>query len=177
MFRDLAARIAAGAAVVLLSAACTSVTDGSPTAQTDVGPGPTPGPSGDAVGMLQQHWMQFDSDLGDAVLAYKNQHPSPILIKDQPEYDAWQSTLPAKMQPDAEGITLDEQVAVAGYYNKCMEVSSIQNLGDGKIEFDVSIPPEDEGTMCGASPMHVELWIVDLDELGVDDPDDILLKG
>lgn len=146
-------RVAASTAAILLTGACGS----------NAGP----------VGELHQAWHQAD----DPVVEYVGSHASPILIRDQSEFDAWQQTLPAPMQSDVEDITLDEQVAVVGYYGKCKQVSSIQHLGDGELRFDVSIPPEDEGIDCAWSPLNVELWIIGLDELGVDDPGDILLEG
>ncbi|WP_134322070.1 hypothetical protein [Cumulibacter soli] len=152
----------------LTIAGCDSVVPGSPTGSQPS----TSAPYHDlAVGELVQTWTQFDDDLNTAVLDYTSEHAPRILLRDQDEYDAWADDIPDEMAVAAEDITLADQVAIVGYYTKCMEQSAVFHLGGGELRYDVWTAPEDEGTLCDASPLHVELWVIDLEDLDVDAAD------
>ncbi|MFV0533446.1 MAG: hypothetical protein ACK5MR_07325 [Cumulibacter sp.] len=149
-------------------AGCDFVVPGSPTGSQSS----TSAPYDDlAVGDLVQTWTQFDDDMNDAVLDYTSAHAPRLLLHDQDEYDAWVDDIPTEMAAAAEDITLDDQVAIVGYYSKCMEQSGVFHLGGGELRYDVWIVPEDEGTLCEAAPQHVELWVIDLEDLDVDAAD------
>lgn len=100
---------------------------------------------------------------------------STVLVTTDAERDAWIDGLPDAVEPDevarVEHVDLAEELLVIGGYPRCMEHSRVEVDGEtGEVRFVVYVPHEDEGTVCGWSPMTIDVWAVPLEELGGRDP-------
>ncbi|WP_106850049.1 hypothetical protein [Blastococcus sp. Marseille-P5729] len=177
------------AAVTAFGAGCNETTGGagspSPDSSSSSGPGSsseagpsTSGQQGDPVGKLVFNETEGSSN-GDAVRAYAESSPDPMLLRSAEELTAWRSGLPGELGDDASVVSapslMDDAVAVAASYPKCMETSAVMAHDGGKISFEVWVPEEHKNTACSWSPVELELWIVELDELGADSPEDVEL--
>lgn len=163
--------VTAAIGLTLLVTGCERSVDGTP----DQSPGPSSpsSTSSDLVGYRKITWNESQGP-AEALKQYDATHDD-LLLRTPDEYEQWRVVLLAPMNIDAEGVTLTDQVAVVGSYHKCMESSGVRDLGDGKIRFDVWVPPGKKGTACAWSPLQVEVWIVGLDELKVSSADDVEL--
>jgi len=106
--------------------------------------------------------------------------PSPVLFASTDEWEGWYGSL-ADEQRNALGLfefpSFDGSVAVMGMYGSCMEQSRILHYGGGDIEFNVYVPEADRNTACYWSPHVLEVHEVDLEDLGVDGPENVTLRS
>lgn len=138
-------------------AGCNETTTGVGSPSSDVGSSSAAGPStsgqdGTPVGSLVFDESESGSD-GEDVRAYADANPDPLLLGSAEELSAWRIGLPGELPGDASLASavslMDDAVAVAASYPRCMETSAVMLHADGEITFEVWIPEEKQNTVCG----------------------------
>lgn len=117
------------------------------------------------VGRVLVAWDEAQDDLEE----FDGQPPTQLLATEQ-EWEDWAASLPAAMQEAnaaaLEAVTMDDSVLLVAVWNRCTEVGSVVDEGDGAVRFVVHDPEPD--TLCAWSPMQVQVWDLPLSELGVE---------
>lgn len=157
-------------ALLALTTACTTTTDGAGTPPSSAGPSSSP--QSPTVGAMHHSWSEADTD---TVRDYDDATEDVVLVRTPQELQAWAAGLPSEMREGFTAPNLSGAVAVVGNYPKCMESSAVRSPAAAQVRFDVWIAPEDQGTACAWSPLQVEVYVVQLDEIDADSPEGVEL--
>lgn len=127
-----------------------------------------------SVGNRVLHWDQIRDNI-----PYEDmQVESGIVLADKAQWDAWSATLPDSMttwhQSGLDAVQLGDAVAVVVSYWQCAYTSELRHAGDGALEHRLI---EEELTACEVEWQVVEVWQVQLEDLGVDADQVVLLQG
>lgn len=118
--------------------------------------------------------------VGERILAWEDlDRPAAVgvevgeaLVTDQTSWEGWVAGLPADLtQPrarDIEQVRVEGSVLVAAAWSSCESTSSLVERGPGRLDLVV-----ERNRDCEADTTTVEVWQVELDELGVDRPDEV----
>ncbi|GAB3817459.1 hypothetical protein GCM10028820_18450 [Tessaracoccus terricola] len=122
----------------------------------------TPGPT---VGRVVVAWDEAQHELEE----FDGQPPRQLLTTEQ-EWEAWVESLPTAMQEAnasaIEAVVMDDSVLLVAVWNRCTQVGTVVDEGDGAVRFVVHDPEPD--TLCAWSPMQVQVWDLPLSQLGVE---------
>lgn len=127
----------------------------------------------EVVGTTLATWIQDSATAGEEI-----EVPTDTVLSSEQDYRDWLEDLagPPEMAEalDVE-LDLETSVAVVASFRQCDNALRLVTDGSGAVDAQVYDPTRDEIFACAWSPHVVQLYVIGLDELGVDSADDVHL--